>query len=104
MNRHLPLVACSLDASGQSARLAEWEELLRLADLRQQVPNGVRYTFAAPAIEERLRALAAAEKQCCSFFEFQIGRVGDRLEMIVTAPATYWQNPDGQETVRLFGR
>lgn len=63
MNSELPLVACSLDASGQSARLAEWDELLRLADLRQQIPDGVRYTFAAPAIEEGLCALAAAEKE-----------------------------------------
>lgn len=103
MSRHLPLIACSLDASCQSARLAEWDALLRLADLRESIPNGVRYTLAAAAIEERLRALAAAEKQCCPFFEFQIGRTGDRVDMTVTAHACYWQTAHGQRTVRLFG-
>lgn len=104
MNGHVPRAACSLDAVGQSARLAEWDVLLRLADLREHLPNGVRYTFAGATIEERLRALAEAEKQCCSFFEFQIGRTGGRVELTVMAPTSYWQTADAEETVRLFGR
>ena len=30
-------------------------------------------------MEERLRALTAAEKQCCFFFEFQVSRVVAQL-------------------------
>jgi hypothetical protein len=38
-------------------------------------------------MEERLRALTAAEKQCCFFFEFQVSRVVAQLGLRLGARA-----------------
>jgi hypothetical protein len=84
----LSLVGCSLDASGQLARLADWFELLGQAASREETSEGVRYSFAATAVDEkRIRALAVAEQRCCSFLHFDVARIDDRIEMAVTAPA-----------------
>ena len=81
----LPLIACTLDASDQKQRLADWASLLREASGREETAEGIRYSFAAE-LEPRVRALAAAEKECCAFLELELARVGDELELTVTAP------------------
>jgi hypothetical protein len=84
----LPLIACSLDASGQQVRLREWAELLSEAAAAEQTAEGARYVFAGGEdLERRIRALAAAEHDCCAFLEFGVVRTEDRVEMTVTAPA-----------------
>ena len=46
-----------------------------------------RYRFvAADELEARLRTLAAAEKECCAFLDFNVVRRIDEIEMTVTAP------------------
>ena len=93
----LPVIACSLDATGQQARLAEWRDLLAAAVSREETSGGVRYAFAADArAEQRIRDLAAAEHGCCSFLEFDVRRHADRVLMSVTAP------PDGLDALRLI--
>lgn len=93
----LPLIACSLDATGQQDRLAQWRDALAAAASREEIPDGVRYTFAADAqAEQRLRGLAAAEHACCSFLEFDVIRHTDHVLMNVTAPA------DGLNALRLI--
>lgn len=88
MRQSLPLIACSLDASDQKARLNEWAELLATATGSEELSNGVRYLFPADLdVESRLRALAAAEQTCCSFLTFEIARVGEAVKMTVTSPA-----------------
>jgi MerR family copper efflux transcriptional regulator len=83
----LPLIACSLDTTGQKQRLAAWSSLLREAAQREETADGVRYTFvAANELESRLRTLAAAEKECCAFLNFDVVRRPDEIEMTVTAP------------------
>jgi hypothetical protein len=69
MTQNLPLIACSLDGTGQAARLVEWAQFLRLALAREEIPGGVRYAFADSdgGIQARVRALAEAEQDCCSF-------------------------------------
>src|SRR6266852_2963408 len=84
----LPLIACSLDTSGQQARLTDWRDALAVAVSREETSEGVRYAFVADArAEQRIRDLAAAEQGCCSFLEFDVTRQADRVLMKVTAPA-----------------
>jgi hypothetical protein len=84
---NLPLIACSLSADGQRARLAEWRELLATATSRTAVDGGARYAFeAGNGVEARVRRLAVAEQDCCSFFDFAVRRTGDSVELRVTAP------------------
>ena len=83
----LPLIACSLDPTGQKQRLAAWSSLLREAARKEKTTDGVRYRFvAADELEARLRTLAAAEKECCAFLDFNVVRRIDAIEMTVTAP------------------
>jgi hypothetical protein len=83
----LALIACSLDASGQEQRLADWSSLLAEAARREETTDGVRYSFVAgDDLESRLRTLVAAEKACCAFLDFNVFRTGDEIEMTVTAP------------------
>jgi hypothetical protein len=91
------LVACSLDASGQRERLDAWRDLLATADHREATPDGVRYLFAASdGLEERVRALAAAEHDCCSFIVFSVSRSEEYVEMTVTT------QPDGHDALRFI--
>ena len=97
MTSNLPLVACSLDSSGQRTRLAEWADLLARARKREETTGGMRYTFAAEEeLKTRVGALAAAELSCCSFLEFEIAEIGGELELTVTAPA------NGREALRFI--
>ena len=94
--KQLPLVACSLDADGQRERLAEWAELLGKAGSSSPTTDGARYSFdASDELEQQLRALAAAEKACCSFLDFELSRRGGTIELKVTSPA------DGLEALRF---
>jgi hypothetical protein len=95
----LPLIAYSLDAGDQKQRLADWSSLLQRATRRDEVPDGVRYTFAATdELEPQLRALTVAETACCSFLDFDIARTGEALHMTVTAP------PDALTALRFIFR
>lgn len=97
MAEQLSLIACSLDAAGQHARLRDWAELLVQAVSREATGDGVRYAFvAADELERRIRDLAAAEQACCSFLEFAVLRAGGQIEMTVTAPA------QGQDALRFI--
>ena len=97
MTSNLPLVACSLDATDQQTRLAEWAQLLGQARMREETPDGVRYTFAADdELKTHVETLANAERKCCSFLEFEITEPRDDLELTVKAP------PDGQEALRFI--
>lgn len=91
------LLACSLDSSGQQARLAEWREVLARTVSCEETSEGVQYSFVADAhAEGRIRDLAAAEHGCCSFLEFEIQRHMDQVVMTVTA------RPDGLDVLRVI--
>jgi hypothetical protein len=84
----LPLIACTLSADGQRGRLADWRALLATATSRTAIAGGARYAFeAGDAAEARVRRLAAAEQDCCSFFDLAVERSGESIELRVTAPA-----------------
>ena len=94
-----PLIACSLDGKGQRARLEDWAELANTATSREELPDGFRYTFAGDDdLEARIRELAAAEQDCCSFLRLEVTRIADQIEMTVKAPA------DGLEALRFIFR
>ena len=74
-------IACTLDATGVAARLAEFGELFRGALVgRDTTADGIRFRFAGePGVEETIRDLARREQTCCSFFRFDIALHGDEV-------------------------
>ena len=97
MGKNLPVIACSLTASGQRERLSEWESLLAVAESREELPTGMRFRFR-PSLAERVRSLAVAEYDCCSFLRFDVVEAGDDVVMTVETEEA------GQEALRfIFG-
>lgn len=82
----LPVIACTLDESGQAQRAQEWRELTAGALGVEREPGVVRATFPA-VLDARVRALAAAESDCCSFFEFGFETDDELVTLSVRAHA-----------------
>ena len=64
---------CSLQGSELAARAAEWQEITRAASSRITEKGKVISTY--PLDEDllrRMRALIAAEGECCSFLRFDL--------------------------------
>jgi DNA-binding transcriptional MerR regulator len=74
-------IACTLDATGLAARLAEFADVFRGALVgRDTTADGIRFRFAnAPGREETIRDLAQREQTCCSFFRFDIALHGEEV-------------------------
>ena len=101
MNTSPDLLACTLDG-GRAAieqRIADWQGLLSHATDRQPIDGGVALRFGDdPELAAGLARLAAAEYQCCGFFDFTLSINSDGLRLAVRAPA------EAQEAVTdLFG-
>jgi hypothetical protein len=81
----LPLIACNLGPGDQRARLEDWRSLLARARSRADVNRGVRYVFD-PSVAEpaSIRRLAAAERECCSFLQFEFDEDDEGFAMTVT--------------------
>lgn len=78
-------VACSLTGNAVTERVARWRSVLDGAT-RAEIADGLRLTVPAerfPALSE----LAAAEQQCCPFFDFRFHLDGSDLYFEVRAPA-----------------
>ena len=84
---HQP-IACSLSPANYATRKDDIARIARGAlRSRQPLPGGARLTFAARGETERdLRAVIAAEAECCSFLHFELDRDGDNLRLDVTGP------------------
>jgi DNA-binding transcriptional MerR regulator len=78
-------IACSLSAGALGERTDAWRRLTAGADVRR-VTGGLRLTVPAARAGE-LAALAAAEQQCCPFFDFRLHLAGPVLHLEVRAPA-----------------
>jgi DNA-binding transcriptional MerR regulator len=78
-------VACSLTGEGLHERTAQWREAVDGA-VRTAVPDGLRLTMPVDRTA-RVAELAAAEQQCCPFFDFRLHLDGPRLHLEVRAPA-----------------
>lgn len=79
-------IACTLKSGDRGERIRGWRHLLAQADRREPIDGGVRFhlpaALAGPAAE-----LAAAEQQCCAFFDFTLHLARGGLHLDVRAPA-----------------
>ena len=81
-------LACSLTGEEMRERAAEARALAGRALMgREPTAEGLRLRFReSPGVEEAVRSFVRREKQCCPFFDFELRRAGDGLELAVAAP------------------
>lgn len=77
-------VACTLTGDGMDERAAQWQAALRGAS-HTAIRDGLRLTMPADRAAT-VAALAAAEQQCCAFFDFRLHLDGPDLHLEVRAP------------------
>ncbi|MEO3784175.1 hypothetical protein ABGB12_12640 [Actinocorallia sp. B10E7] len=79
-------IACTLPAGEMKARLGEFEQLFAqaLTGWRRE-PLVLRLELRG-GVEERARALLAAEAECCAFLGFEVEGGQEGLLVTVTAP------------------
>ena len=93
----LPIV-CTLTHDCMTARLALIDALAAdgLLD-RTATDTGLRVRLRdTPEIEQRTRALVAAESACCAFLGFDLARENDALVLDITGPA------DARPVIEMF--
>ena len=78
-------VACSLTGNQMAERGVAWREATNGATLAR-IPDGVRLTLPTGRAGA-IAALAAAEQECCPFFDFRLHLDGQALQLEVRAPA-----------------
>jgi hypothetical protein len=79
-------MACTLTPGDAVERREAWGRLARAALIdRARSGNGVTLRFRAGA-EHELRALVAAERECCPFLTLQVREDGDGLTLEITGP------------------
>jgi len=78
-------VACTLDPEELRGRVERWSEAVAGAQ-HAAIDDGVRLTLPAERTVA-LAALAAAEQQCCPFFDFRLHLDGPLVHLEVRAPA-----------------
>src|SRR6476646_2350368 len=83
-------IACTLDDTGFTFRMAEFGQLFRDALVgRDTTADGIRFRFALSAgVEDQIRDLARREQSCCPFFDFTIAVHDDEVwwDATVTDP------------------
>ncbi|MGW1785856.1 MerR family transcriptional regulator [Streptomyces sp. NPDC002143] len=78
-------VSCSLTGDGITERVGRWHQILDGAD-RVAIADGIRLTLPADRAGAAAE-LAAAEQQCCPFFDFRLHLDGRRLHLEVRSPS-----------------
>ena len=81
-------IACTLTADDMTARMALIDALAAdgLVD-RTTTAAGLRVRLLdRPDIEQRTRALIAAESACCPFLDFEFGRENGYLVLDISGP------------------
>jgi len=80
-------LGCTLDDDEMPARLDRFRALFARGLVRRRAaPGRAEWIFRwSPALEAEARALAADERACCSFFDFDLARDGDRLRWVTTS-------------------
>jgi hypothetical protein len=88
MSEELPL-ACSLETTALEQRLAAMSELGEDSLLGSSVERDRRVLRfrSDESTRERLRAIVAAEAECCSFFELDLSEEDGALLLTIAAPA-----------------
>jgi hypothetical protein len=80
-------MACSLSGPELVERIGEWAQVTSRATSRRV--EGGRITSTYPRDEqllERLRALIAAEAECCSFMQFSVEEQPDQVVVELRVP------------------
>ncbi|MEV5577834.1 MerR family DNA-binding transcriptional regulator [Streptomyces parvus] len=77
-------VACSLGGDGLRERTDRWREAVAGAT-RTDVPEGLRLALPVDRVA-RIAESAAAEQECCPFFDFRLHLDGPYLPLEVRAP------------------
>jgi hypothetical protein len=80
MAEPIPIVCDMTDAPDTpEERLAEYRALFASALVaRERTETGIRFRLRGDILEQ-VRALAAKEKRCCGFFDFEITFDGDEV-------------------------
>jgi hypothetical protein len=83
-----PPIACDMTGAPDTGpeRMAEYQRLFTEALVgRERTGAGIRFRLRAdPGIEDWVRDLAAREKACCAFFDFNVTTVGDEVHWDAT--------------------
>jgi DNA-binding transcriptional MerR regulator len=80
-------IACTLTPDRAGVRTSQWRDLLTQCRTREQVPDGFELTFPhSEQLAAEVAALAAAEQQCCTFFDFALHLSPSALVLTVRAP------------------
>lgn len=80
--------SCTLDARAFLLREAEFRRLFAGALRRGERLDALSARLLLdPACEAEMRDLLARERQCCSFFDFELADVDETLALTVRVPA-----------------
>jgi MerR family copper efflux transcriptional regulator len=77
-------IACTLSPNQAGERVAQWRNATATA-VRNPIKDGLRLTLPVEHAVT-LTALAAAEQQCCPFFDFRLHLDGERVHLEVRVP------------------
>lgn len=92
-------INCTLTPDQAGTRTTQWQDLLNRCRTREQIPDGLELTFPhSEQLAGEIATLAAAEQQCCSFFDFSLHVAPTALVLTVRAS----QSAQGLLT-ELFG-
>lgn len=74
-------IACTLETGDGAQRLARWRALsARGAPSVARKADALLVAYpAGPGVREELEVLAAAERECCSFAEWEVEQDGERV-------------------------
>ena len=94
-------VACTLDAIDGAERSRRWRQLAaEAARLAGRAGGGLEVRYQpGPGVLDELRALAAAEAECCSFVTWAVTEQAGDPTLVVSAPPG---EPDRIEPIALL--
>ena len=81
-------IACALGATDGAARLARWRALSDARLTVQRTPDQLVVLYRSQCgIHDELEALVAAERECCSFAEWEVARDAEHVVLRIRSDA-----------------
>jgi hypothetical protein len=81
-------IACTLGATDGAARLARWRALSAARLTAQRTPDQLIVLYRSQrGVYEEFEALAAAERECCSFAEWEVTRDAEHVVLRIRSDA-----------------
>jgi hypothetical protein len=77
--------SCSLSGNELRERMAAWRRVRAAAASVTTIPGGVRLAFDASEPMTPIAELAAAESECCAFYDFTLRIDGPARELQIRA-------------------